>query len=229
MVGFQNSNLTVAVSRSGAMGSLPAARLSPQDLDSTLANLDKLNLPYNVNFLCHSDNSLTTSAEKVWLDKIKYFYEELGIRQPRNLSPGIQPFNSDVANILKSYRPSIVSFHFGLPEESLLETVRSCGAKVISTATTLDEAKWLEDRGVDAIIAQGLEAGWHRGHFLDKDLSKELPLKRLVRLFVKNISKPVIAAGGLSTASDIAEIMECGASAVQIGTAFLFKQRSNYT
>jgi nitronate monooxygenase len=124
--------------------------------------------------------------------------------------------------VVEQAKPEVVSFHFGLPERSLLDRVKAAGAKVISSATTVAEARWLEDHGCDAIIAMGLEAGGHRGNFLSHDPARQVGTFALVPLVVDAVTVPVIAAGGIADARGIVAALALGAAAVQIGTAFLF-------
>jgi nitronate monooxygenase len=123
--------------------------------------------------------------------------------------------------VVEETRPGVVSFHFGLPEESLLERVRAAGCLVLASATTVAEARWIEARGVDAIVAQGYEAGGHRGMFLSDDLTAQVGTFALVPQVVDAVKVPVIAAGGITDARGIAAACALGAAGVQIGTAFL--------
>ena len=136
-------------------------------------------------------------------------------------SPARLPFSHDMADILENYKPQIMSFHFGLPDEKLLNRVKDWGTKVLSSATTLQEALWLEANGADGIIAQGLEAGGHRGLFLSDDITTQIGTFSLLPQIIKNVSVPVIAAGGIADASGVAAALSLGASAVQIGTTYL--------
>ena len=131
------------------------------------------------------------------------------------------PFGRESAELLSEFKPAVVSFHFGLPSDELLAHVRSWGAKVLSSATTVDEALWLQARSVDAIIAQGLEAGGHRGHFLRDDLTAQMGTFALLPQIGRAVSVPVIAAGGITDARGVAAAQALGAAGVQIGTAYM--------
>jgi nitronate monooxygenase len=178
--------------------------------------------PFNVNFFCHTPPPPDARRESAWRDMLRPYYEEFGV--PLDEPPpagGRAPFSHDAADVLSEFRPPVVSFHFGLPAPDLVERVRAWGAKVVSSATTLDEARWLEARGVDAIIAQGLEAGGHRGHFLADDLTAQSGTMALVPQMARAVRVPIIAAGGIADAAGVAAALALGASAVQIGTAYL--------
>jgi nitronate monooxygenase len=223
MAGVQRSALAVAVSNAGGLGSLPCAMLSTNDLRTELATLtSQTTRPFNVNFFCHTSPSPDIAAEAAWRERLAPYYQELAI-EPADIAtgPGRAPFSFEVADILDDIKPAVVSFHFGLPPAALLARVRSWDSKILSSATTVDEARWLETQGVDAIIAQGLEAGGHRGHFLSDDLTTQLGTFALVPQVVQAVGVPVIAAGGIADARGVAAAMALGAAGVQVGTAYL--------
>src|SRR5215203_2408176 len=225
MAGVQESALAIAVSNAGALGSLPCAMLTPDTMRDELAAIrSQTTRPYNVNFFCHSSPEAATSAarERRWRETLAPYYAEFGI-DPASVQPGPvrAPFTADAADVLEEFRPPVVSFHFGLPSPELLERVRAMGAKVLASATTVDEARWLGARGVDAIIAQGLEAGGHRGNFLSTDLTVQVGTFALVPEIVRAVRVPVIAAGGIADAAGVAAALELGAAGVQIGTSYL--------
>jgi nitronate monooxygenase len=223
MAGVQGSALAVAVCEAGGLGALPCAMLSPdamrEELEAIRARTAK---PYNVNFFCHTPPEFDAVREAAWRAALAPYYGEYGI-DPESISggPGRAPFSSEAAGVLEDFRPAVVSFHFGLPTAVLLERARSWGAKILSSATTVEEAVWLEERGVDAIVAQGLEAGGHRGHFLSDDLTAQLGIFALVPQIARAVKVPVIAAGGIADARGVAAALELGAAGVQIGTAYL--------
>lgn len=223
MAGVQDHRLAVAVSNAGGLGSLPAAMLSLEALQGELTQLStKTNKPYNVNFFCHPQPALDPARELIWRQALKPYYDELGI-EVNNIptGPGRAPFTHEAADVLETFKPVVVSFHFGLPAADLLARVKSWGSKIISSATSVEEALWLESHGVDAVIAQGLEAGGHRGHFLDHDLTRQSGTFALLPLIVKAVKLHVIAAGGIGDAAGVKAALALGASAVQIGTAYL--------
>lgn len=223
MAGVQDHALTVAVSNAGGLGSLPCAMLSTQALRDELTRIQqKTSRPYNVNFFCHQTPVPDTDREHLWQQTLAPFYAEFGLSASAIPGgPGRAPFNHESADVLETFKPPVVSFHFGLPEPALLERVRRWGAKILSSATTVEEALWLEAHGVDAIIAQGLEAGGHRGQFLNSDINTQIGTFSLVPQIVEAVRVPVIAAGGIADAQGVKAAMTLGAAGVQIGTAYL--------
>ena len=223
MAGVQDSALAIAVSNAGALGSLPCALLAPDAIGSEIARIKAQTVkPFNVNFFCHTPPTPDEERARKWRECLTPYYREMGIDTAAIPSGAVRrPFDADAAVILEELRPPIVSFHFGLPAADLLARVRATGAKILSSATTVEEAVWLEQRGVDAIVAQGNEAGGHRGMFLTDDVSTQLGTLALVPQIVKAVRLPVIAAGGIADASGVAAALALGASAVQVGTAYL--------
>jgi nitronate monooxygenase len=223
MAGVQDHALTVAVSRAGGLGSLPCALFDPVGLRRELQAIREAGVArYGVNFFCHRPPTPDAQREAAWLAALAPFYEELGI-DPSSIpsGPGRLPFGSESGAVLEEFRPPIVSFHFGLPNDALLARVRATGALVIGTATTVREALWLERHGADAIVAQGLEAGGHRGIFLETDVDTQVGTFALVPQIVRAVRVPVIAAGGIADRAGVEAAMKLGASAVQVGTAYL--------
>ena len=223
MAGVQGSALAIAVSNAGGLGSLPGAMLSPDALRQELATIRaQTKRPYNVNFFCHSQPAMDAARESAWRDALTPCYAEFGI-DPGSVAPAPArlPFSATVADVLAEFAPPVVSFHFGLPSADLLVRVKAWGAKVLSSATTVDEALWLQTHGVDAVIAQGLEAGGHRGMFLTSDLTTQVGTFALVPQLVRALRIPVIAAGGIADAQGVASALALGAAGVQIGTAYL--------
>lgn len=223
MAGSQGSALAIAVGQSGGLGSLPCAMLSLEQLHHELGHLAAAGLPaYNINFFAHSTPQPDPAQEKAWLDCLKPYFEEWGLNPSQVVSgPGRQPFSAAQAEVLEAYKPAVVSFHFGLPSTDLLRRVKAMGSQVWSTATTVAEGLWLQAHGADAVIAQGLEAGGHRGHFLSPALTEQMGTFALVPQLVKALDIPVIAAGGIATPQAVQAALALGASAVQVGSAYL--------
>lgn len=223
MAGAQGSALALAVSNAGGLGALPCAMLAPDALQAELEVLRAgTTHPYNLNFFCHRPPQADPRREQAWRAALAPYYREAGV-DPDVPVARIEraPFDARVAALVGAFRPAFASFHFGLPDADLLAQVRSWGSKILASATTLDEARWLESRGVDAIIAQGLEAGGHRGHFLSNDTTRETGLFALLPQVVRAVNVPVIAAGGIADARGVAAALALGAAAVQVGTAWL--------
>lgn len=223
MAGSQDERLAIEVQRAGALGSLPAAMLSVDSLERALqatraAGVDGI----NVNFFCHRPALLDPVRDAAWRARLAPYYAAWGL-DPNATVVGAsrEPFNAAMLAVLERFRPRVVSFHFGLPEPALLAPIKRWGALVLASATTPDEARWLEHHGADVIVAQGLEAGGHRGMFLSDDLATQLSTFALVPLVVDAVKRPVLAAGGIAGARGVAAAMALGANGVQVGTAFL--------
>jgi nitronate monooxygenase len=223
MAGVQLSALAIAVSNAGALGTLPCAMLG---LDAMRDELHKLKAnargPFNVNFFCHAPPAPDATREAAWRKALAPYYEEYGIDAAGiPAGPGRAPFSHEAADVLEPFKPAAVSFHFGLPAPELLQRVKRWGTKILASATTVDEARWLEARGADAVIAQGLEAGGHRGIFLSEDLSTQVGTFALLPQIVRSVKVPVVAAGGIADAQGVAAAIALGAVGVQVGTAYL--------
>lgn len=227
MAGVQGTELAMAVSGAGALGSLPCALLDAATLHQQLHILQAAGTAhYNVNFFCHTPPHISASQNARWLNTLSPAYQRYGLTPSTDLpAPGRFPFSQALAEVLAQYRPKVLSFHFGLPAPDVLAFVRSWGAVILSSATTVQEARWLQAQGVDAIIAQGLEAGGHRGSFLHPDpvaaLADQASLAELVPQILQAVTCPVIAAGGIHDAASVAGAMRRGVQGVQVGTAFL--------
>jgi len=227
MAGVQGAAMAVAVSGAGALGSLPGAAMSPQALRDAVAELRRAaRSTVNLNFFCHAVPAADPAREAAWREALVPYYEELGLSFSAIVNgPGRLPFSDEAADAVEALRPEVVSFHFGLPPAPLLARVRRTGAQVWSSATTVAEAQWLAAHGVDAIIAQGVEAGGHRGVFLPEggpfDLGRQLRMTALLTGILEVVRVPVIAAGGIVDAAGVAAALRLGASAAQVGTAFL--------
>ncbi|HTB90642.1 MAG TPA: nitronate monooxygenase [Steroidobacteraceae bacterium] len=223
MAGSQGSELAIAVSKAGGLGSLPCAMLSPEGMRSELQAIQAAtDRPFNVNFFCHTPPTVDAKREAAWRELLAPYFLEYGV-DPTGASGGGSrtPFSAAAADVLEQFKPQVVSFHFGLPSADLMTRVKSWGSKVLASATTVEEAVWLEKRGVDAVIAQGAEGGGHRGIFLSQDLTTQVGTFALLPQVVKAVSVPVIAAGGIADATGVAAAMSLGAAGVQLGTAYL--------
>ncbi len=224
MAGAGLSQLAVPIAEAGGLGALPCALLSPDELrkqfDVVRQRTDK---PINFNFFCHHPPEPDAQREEAWRHRLAPYYREfdLDLETPVPAS-NRAPFDDEFCTAVEDLRPQVVSFHFGLPEPRLFERVAATGAKILSSATTVDEARWLEARGCDAIIAQGVEAGGHRGMFRTTDIATQRGTFSLLPQVVDAVSVPVIAAGGIGDGRGIAAAFALGASAAQIGTAYLF-------
>ena len=223
MAGVQASALTIAVSQAGGLGSLPCAMLTHDALRTELAAIAASGIKaYHINFFAHTPPVPDAAREAAWRQSLAPYYREFGIDAASiPTGPGRMPFSPEALEIIAPFKPPVVSFHFGLPPDDLLAPIRAWGGKILSSATTLAEARWLAARGVDAIIAQGLEAGGHRGMFLSDDLTTQIGTLPLVRQIVRSVDKPVIAAGGIADAEGVAAVLRLGAIAAQVGTAYL--------
>lgn len=223
MAGVQASALARSVSDAGGLGSLPCALLDRAGIARELQLLRAgTQHPFNVNFFCHREPVPDAAREARWREVLAPYYREFGVDAAAiPAGPGRAPFTAEAAALLEEFRPAVVSFHFGLPAPHLLARVRATGAKVLASATTVEEARWLEERGVDAIIAQGVEAGGHRGMFLSEDVTTQVGTFALLPQIVRAVNVPVIAAGGIADAAGVAAARTLGAAGVQIGTAYL--------
>jgi nitronate monooxygenase len=235
MAGSQNHRLAAAVFLAGGLGSLPAAMLTTEQLQTELSAFEDAIaaltetplqwggcLPVNVNFFCHTPPTEQLEKEAAWRKQLTPLYQAQGI-DPQSVGSGLgrAPFSLESLKLMGQFKPAVVSFHFGLPKAEWVQQLKTWGVQIWSSATTVQEAQWLEQQGVDAVIAQGLEAGGHRGMFLSEDLSTQMGTMALLPQTIKAVKLPVIAAGGISTAAAVSAAKALGANAVQVGTAFL--------
>jgi len=223
MAGVQGSALALAVCGAGGLGSLPGAMLDAGALRKELRAIHAgTTRPFNVNFFCHAEPQPDAERDARWRARLAGYFTDLGIDAATSVpGPGRMPFNDETSAVLEAFEPPIVSFHFGLPSPELLDGVRRWGAKVLASATTVAEARWLAARGVDAVIAQGVEAGGHRGNFLSDDMERQVGTFALVPQIVDAVDIPVIAAGGIADSRGVRAAMALGAAGVQVGTAYL--------
>jgi nitronate monooxygenase len=224
MAGPGTTELAIAVAEAGGLGALPCAMSSPEQIRKDMGVIrQRTAKPINLNFFTHTPAQPDPAREARWKARLAPYYAELGV-DPAKPVPAVNraPFDETACAIVEEFKPEIVSFHFGLPEPRLLARVRAAGCKVIASATTAAEAKWLAERGCDAVIAQGAEGGGHRGMFLSDDVASQAGTFALVPQVADAVKVPVIAAGGIADARGIVAAFALGAAAVQIGTAYLF-------
>jgi nitronate monooxygenase len=222
MAGAQDQELALAVAEAGGLGSMPCSLLSADDIERQVASFrQRSSRPFNLNFICHQPAPPDPEIESSWRARLAGYYAELDAAPPTGTMPSRAPFDAGVCAKLEALGPPVVSFHFGLPAPALVARLRAIGTKILSSATTVAEARWLEENGCDAIIAQGAEAGGHRGMFLSTDVSAQVGTLALVPQVVDAVKLPVIAAGGIADARGIAAVVALGASGAQIGTAYL--------
>ena len=228
LAGANGSAMAIAASQAGGLGSLPCAML---DADTVRAKIgvirQQTKKPLNVNFFCHTPPKPDPERQAAWKRRLADYYAELGLDASAS-APAVNraPFDEAMCEIVEDLKPEVVSFHFGLPARTLFGRVKAAGCRVLSSATTVEEACWLEENGCDAIVAQGVEAGGHRGMFLTDDIATQAGTFALVPQVVDAVKVPVIAAGGIADGRGIAAAFALGAAAAQIGTAYLFTPES---
>ena len=222
MAGVQDEVLAIAVSEAGGLGSMPCAMLDGARLEAALQRFATLARPINLNFFCHRMAEPEPAEELRWHQALEPYYLEFGLQPPVSSTAGARrPIDATTVALLEPFRPRIVSFHFGLPAPALLDRIKAWGATVLASATTVDEGAWLERHGADLVIAQGIEAGGHRGHFLSHDLTLQLSTAELVARLSRSLTVPIVAAGGIGNRADVMAMLAAGAAAVQPGTAYL--------
>jgi nitronate monooxygenase len=227
VAGAMDWELAAEAAAAGALGSLPSAMLSADQVREQMGKIRaRTKKPINLNFFCHTPPELNNAREARWRERLAPYYRELGIDPAAPVpSSNRAAFNAAFCDVVEEVRPEVVSFHFGLPAPDLVNRVKAIGAVIMSSATTAAEARWLEARGVDAVIAQGNEAGGHRGLFLTDDtddIATQAGTFALVPQIVDAVKLPVIAAGGITDARGIAAAFALGAAGAQIGTAYLW-------
>ena len=228
MAGADSVALARSVSSTGALGSLACALLSPDDVRLAVHALQQIRRPFNLNFFCHTLEAPDAAVMERWKGFLRPHYERMGLDIGSIAESRLRlPFDDEMCAVVEEVRPEVVSFHFGLPATNLLERLKRQGIKILSSATSVREAKWLAARGCDAVIAQGIEAGGHRGMFLESSVSTQLGLFALLPQVRDAVSVPVIAAGGIADARGVVAALALGASGVQLGTAYLFSPEAN--
>jgi nitronate monooxygenase len=223
MAGVIDADLVIAAAQGGALGSLPCAMLSAEKAREQVNIIrQRVSAPLNLNFFCHQAVEADPKREATWRQQLAPYYRELGLDPSAPINAANRaPFDAVFCEVVEELKPEIVSFHFGLPEQALLRRVKAAGSLVMSSATIVKEAIWLEENGADVIIAQGAEAGGHRGMFLTDNIAEQPGTFALVPQVVDAVKVPVIAAGGIADGRGIAAAFALGASGVQIGTAYL--------
>jgi nitronate monooxygenase len=223
MAGSSGRALAVAVSEAGGLGSLPCVMLGLADIKVEVAAIrEQTPKPFNLNFFCHRQPDPDPAQLAAWVERLAPYFAELDVAAPAApQAGGRQPFDEATCELIEELRPPVVSFHFGLPPNAILARVKATGATILSSATTVAEAQWLVDHGCDVVIAQGVEAGGHRGMFLIDDPGRQVGTMALVPQVVDAVDVPVVAAGGIADGRGLAAALALGASGVQVGTAFL--------
>jgi nitronate monooxygenase len=223
MAGVMDAELVIAAAQGGALGSLPCAMLSAEKAREQINIIrQRVSAPVNMNFFCHEPVEADAKCEAGWKARLAPYYRELGLDPSAPINAANRaPFDEAICTLVEELKPEIVSFHFGLPDQALLKRVKAAGCIVMSSATIVKEAIWLEENGADVIIAQGAEAGGHRGMFLTDNIAEQPGTFALVPQVVDAVRVPVIAAGGIADGRGIAAAFALGASGVQIGSAYL--------
>ena len=228
MAGANGSAIAIAASQAGGLGSLPCAMLDADKVRAEIGVIrQQTKKPLNVNFFCHMPPKPDPERDAAWKTRLAEYYVELGLDTSAS-APAVNraPFDEAMCEIVEDLKSEVVSFHFGLPARTLLARVKAAGCRVLSSATTVAEACWLEENGCDAIVAQGVEAGGHRGMFLTDDVAIQAGTFALVPQVVDAVEVPVIAAGGIADGRGIAAAFALGAAGAQIGTSYLFTPQS---
>ena len=223
MAGAMDAELVIAAAQGGALGSLPCALLSAEKVREQVNIIrQRVSAPVNMNFFCHKAVDADPRREATWRQRLTPYYQEHGLDPAAPINAANRaPFDAALCEVVEELKPEIVSFHFGLPDQALLSRVKAAGCIVMSSATTVREAIWLEEHGANVIIAQGAEAGGHRGMFLTDNIAEQPGTFALVPQVVDAVKVPVVAAGGIADGRGIAAAFALGASGVQIGSAYL--------
>ena len=223
MAGVMDADLVIAAALGGALGSLPCAMISAEKAREQVNVIrQRVSAPINLNFFCHEPVEADPAREAGWKQRLESYHQELGLDPAAPVNAANRaPFDAAFCEVVEELKPEVVSFHFGLPDQALLRRVKAAGCLVMGSATIVREAVWLEENGADVIIAQGAEAGGHRGMFLTENIAEQLGTFALVPQVVDAVKVPVIAAGGIADGRGIAAAFALGAAGVQIGSAYL--------
>ncbi|AOE85059.1 NAD(P)H-dependent flavin oxidoreductase [Pseudomonas sp. TCU-HL1] len=224
MVGVSTPALAAAVSNAGALGSIGIGASTPAQARAMLAETRALTRrPINVNLFCHQPTVADPRREAAWLEHLRPLFAEFGAEPPATIREIYKSFLDDpqMVQMLLDERPAVVSFHFGLPPQDWINALKAAGIRLLASATTLEEARRVEAAGVDAIVAQGIEAGGHRGVFEPEKGDAGIGTLALVRLIARQSRLPVIAAGGIMDGQGIRAALALGAQGAQLGTAFV--------
>jgi nitronate monooxygenase len=223
MAGVQDVDVMIGAAEGGALGSLPCAMISTEKAREQVSIFrQRVSAPLNLNFFCHTAVEADPTREARWRKRLEAYFNELSLNPGMTVQAANRaPFDAQMCELVEELKPEVVSFHFGLPDKALLKRVKAAGAIVIGSATIVKEAVWLEQNGADAVIAQGAEAGGHRGMFLTENIASQPGTMSLVPQVVDAVRVPVIAAGGIADGRGIAAAFALGAAGVQIGTAYL--------
>jgi len=223
MAGVMDQELAIAVAEGGGLPSIPCAMIAPEKAREQIKIIrQRVSAPINLNFFCHEAVDADPAREQIWRQRLAPYYQEHGLDHEMTINAASRaPFDAAFCRVVEEVKPEIVSFHFGLPEPSLLKRVKAAGCLVMASATIVREAIWLEENGADVIIAQGAEAGGHRGMFLTDNIAEQPGTFALVPQVVDAVKMPVIAAGGIADGRGIAAAFALGAAGVQIGSAYL--------
>jgi nitronate monooxygenase len=224
MAGTSTPAMAAAVSNAGALGSIGVGATDAAGARRMIESLRALTGgPFNVNVFTHRPAQADRARERAWLDALRPVFERLGGEPPAEIGEIYTSFLADPAmlTLFLEAKPAVVSFHFGLPSADVIAHLKAAGIVLFSSATNLDEAERAVAAGVDAIVAQGYEAGGHRGVFDPTAPDSQLGVMALTRLLVSRLSVPVIAAGGIMDGAGIAAVLDLGAETAQLGTAFI--------
>jgi nitronate monooxygenase len=231
MAGVQDADIMIGAAQGGALASLPCGMLTVEKAREQINIVrQRVSAPLNMNFFCHQAVDISAEQDARWRKCLTPYFLELGLDPGAAITTANRaPFDAAMCELVEELKPAVVSFHFGLPPRPLLKRVKDAGCIVLSSATIVRESVWLEENGADAIIAQGAEAGGHRGMFLTESIANQPGTFALVPQVVDAVRVPVIAAGGIADGRGIAAAFALGAAGVQIGSAYLRCPESKVT